>query len=110
MSLQLPLTALTGNDCNWFLDVTLNGSPLNLTGYTPKVYVKASQQTPDGSATIYQVGTGLAWVNQALGKLKFTLPHTATTTAGTQWWRLDIVDTNGAVFTVFFGALTIKAV
>lgn len=110
MSLQLPLTALTGNDNNYFLDVTFNGDPLNLTNYTPHVYVKATQTTADGSATIYNIGAGLTWVAQSLGKLKFTLPHTAVTTAGVQWWRLDIVDGSGNISTVMFGPLTIKAV
>lgn len=110
MSLQVPLTAIQGNDNNYYLDVTFNGDPLNLTGYTPHAYVKATQQTSDGSATIYNIGAGLAWVSQATGKLKFTLPHTAVTTAGIQWWRLDIVDGSGNVSTVFFGPLTVKAV
>lgn len=110
MSVQWPLSANQNNDNNYYLDVTFNGAPLPLTGYTVHAYIKASQTTPDGSATIYNIGSGLSWVNQALGKLKFTIPHTATTTAGVQWWRLDIVDGNGNVFTVFFGPLTIKAV
>jgi hypothetical protein len=101
---------IQNNDNNYFLDVTLNGDPLNLTGYTPHAYLKASQTTSDGSATVYNIGAGLTWVNQLLGKLKFTIPHTATGTAGTMWWRLDIVDSNSNVFTVFFGPVTVKAV
>lgn len=110
MSLQVPLTALTGNDNAYYLDVTFNDEPLNLTGYTPHLYVKATQNTPDGSATVYNIGSGLTWVQQSLGKLKFVLPHTAVTIAGTQWWRLDIVDGSGIVTTAMFGPLTIKAV
>lgn len=109
MSVQWPLTAIQNNDNNYFLDVMFNGEPLNLTGYTPHAYIKASQTTSDGSATTYNIGSGLAWVNQNLGKLKFTIPHTATGTAGTMWWRLDIVDGSGNVYTVFYGPLTIKA-
>lgn len=110
MSLQLPLTALTNNDNAYYLDVTFNGQPLNLTGYTPHLYVKASQTVADNTGTTYNIGAGLTWVQQSLGKLKFVLPHTATGTAGTQWWHLDIVDGSGIVTTVFYGPLTIKAV
>lgn len=56
MSVQWPLMAIQNNDNNYYLDVTFNGDPLNLTGYTPHVYVKASQTTPDGSAVIYNIG------------------------------------------------------
>ena len=110
MSLQLPLTALTNNDNSYYLDVTFNGAPLNLTGYTPHLYVKASQTVADNTGTTYNIGSGLTWVTQTLGKLKFVLPRTAVTAAGTQWWHLDIVDGSGLVTTVFFGPLTVKAI
>src|SRR5690348_577466 len=109
MSLQIPLTAIQGNDNNYFLDVTFNGDPLNLNNYTPHAYLKATQTTSDGSAIVYNIGSGLAWVNQALGKLKLTIPHANVATAGTQWWRLDIVDASNNVATVFYGPVTIKA-
>jgi len=110
MSVQIPLVALQNNDNTYYLDVTFNGKPLDLTGYTPHAYVKATQTTPDGSATTYNIGSGLTWLTQTLGLLKFTIPHTAVTTPGTAWWRLDIVDGSGNVSTVFFGPVTIKAV
>jgi hypothetical protein len=110
MSLQLPLIALTGNDNNYYLDVTFNGDPFNLTGYTPHVYVKATAAALDNTATIYNIGAGLAWVTQGLGKLKLTIPHTDVTVQATKWWRLDIVDGSGNVSTVFYGPLTIKVV
>jgi hypothetical protein len=110
MSLQLPLTALQNNDNTYYFNATFNGDPLDLTPYAPRVVVKATQTTTDGSATIYNIGGGLSYVTQTLGRLKFVLPHAATTTAGIQWWRLDIVDGGGFVSTVFYGPLTIKAV
>lgn len=109
MSLYWPLSALQNNDANFYITVTLNNETLNLTNFVPKVYQKATQNTPDGSATVYQVGSGLTWITQTLGKLKLTLPHANLTTAGAQWWRLDLTDTSGNVFTALYGPLTIKA-
>lgn len=110
MSVQWPLTAIQNNDNNYYLDVTFNNAALDLTGYTVHAYLKATQTTADGSATVFGIGSGLTWITQTLGKLKFTLPHTSTGTAGTQWWRLDITDGSGNVSTVFYGPVTIKAV
>jgi len=110
MSLQIPITALVGNDNNYYLDVTFNGDPLNLTGYTPHAYQKATQATSDGSALVYDIGSGLTWVNMALGKLKLTIPRANVTAAGIQWWKLNIVDGSGNVSTVMYGPMTVKAV
>lgn len=110
MSLYFPLLALTGNDSNYNLNVTLNRSPLSLSGYTPKIYQKATAGTPDGSAIVYQVGSGITVVNSGLGQIRWTIPHANLATPGTQWWRLDITDGGGLVSTVFYGPLTVKSV
>jgi hypothetical protein len=110
MSLYQPIVALVNNDTTYNLNVTLNGKPLPLTGYTPKAYQKATATTPDASAIVYQVGSGLTVVNSNLGQLRLVIPHANLTTPGSQWWRLDLIDTNGGVYTVFYGTLTIKSV
>lgn len=110
MSLYWPLAALQNNDAIFNITVTLNNQTLDLTSYTPKAYLKATQQTPDGSATLFQVGSGIAWSNQKLGRLTLTVPHASLTTAGTMWWHLDVIDGNSNVFTALYGPFTIKAV
>lgn len=109
MSLYFQLFALQNNDTAYYLDVTFNGKPLDLTPYTIRAYQKASATVSDGSGITYQVGSGITVINMALGKLKLVVPHANATTPGTQWWRLDIIDSGGAVYTVFYGTLTIKA-
>jgi hypothetical protein len=109
VSLQFPLFAIQGNDTAYYLNVTLNGKPLNLTLYTIKAYQKASATSTDASGTTYLVGSGLTVLNAALGQLRLIIPHANVATPGTQWWRLDIIDANSAVYTVFYGPLTIKA-
>lgn len=110
MSLYYPILALTGNDTNYKLNITLNQKPLNLAGYTIKAYQKATATTPDASAIVYQVGSGITIVSSTLGQLILTIPHANVTTPGTQWWRLDITDGSGLISTVFYGPLTIKGV
>ena len=110
MSTQVPLMALQGNDTAYYFDVTFNGDILDLTPYTVKVIQKASNAALDSSGTTYTVGAGITMINASLGQVKLVIPHANVTTAGTQWWRLDIVDGASNVFTVFYGALTIKAV
>jgi hypothetical protein len=109
MSQYMPLMVLANSDTAFNLSVTLNGAILPLTGYTPKVYQKATKDALDSSGILYQVGTGLTIVNSALGQLKLVIPHTNVTASGTQWWKLTLTDTNGGIFPVFYGPLTIKA-
>ena len=123
MSLMVNLSALENNDTTFILQITYNNSPVNtpffgtqtpfnLTGYTPKLYVKATSSTPDGSATLYQVGSGLTVTSTPLGQITWVLPHTATQvqTPGTYWWRLDLVDGSGNIGTALYGNLYILAV
>lgn len=110
MSLYFPLFALQNNDTAYYFDVTFNGKPLNLTAYTVKAYQKASASAADGTGITYLVGSGLTVTNAALGQVKFVIPHANVPTQGTYWWRLDIIDTNSAVYTVFYGTLTVKGV
>jgi hypothetical protein len=109
-AMMVNLEAYQGNDTSFPLQVTLNNYPLNLTGYTPKVVVKASSIVADGTGTTYNVGANLVVTSTKLGQLTFTLPHSAATTAGTFWWRLDVTDGSGNVTTSMYGNLYILAV
>ena len=113
MSIMINLEAYENNDTPFYLAVTtiVNNQtvPLNITSYTPTVYVKASSVTPDSGATLYTSGLGLVITSAYLGQITWTLPHTAATTAGTYWWRLDLAS-SGNVSTVMYGNLYILAV
>ena len=110
MSTNQALTALRGNDTTWQLQAFLNGMPLNLSGYTLKCYVKASSTATDASGTTYTAGSGITVVNSGQGIINFTVPATALTTPGTQWWHWDITDGSNNNSTVMYGPLTILAV
>lgn len=99
-----------GNDVTLTLNLTYNGAPFVTTGYTLTVYLKATEQTADGSATTFTVGAGLTIVNANLGIVTWKLPHANTGTAGTQWWRIDAVDGSNNRTTLMVGNLVVQAV
>lgn len=98
------------NDVLFTLYLTNNGAPFNPTGYTLTLYLKATEQTPDGSATTFTTSSGLTIVNAPLGQITWQLPHSNTSTAGTQWWHLDAVDGGGNRSTFFIGNVYVQAV
>jgi hypothetical protein len=104
------LVALQNNDSTFALTLTQSGEPLNLTGLTIHLYVKATEATPDASATVYTVGSGITVTASLVGGISWVLPHTAATTAGQSWWRVDVTDVHGNVGTCIYGNLFIVAV
>jgi len=110
MAMMTNLSAYENNDTPFPLQVTLGNYPLNLSGYTPKVTVKANSLATDASGITYTVGSGVTITNSQLGQLTFTLPHSAASTAGNLWWRLDVTDSSGNVSTSMYGNLYILAV
>lgn len=111
MALMQNLVALQGNDMTYPLPpLTQNGQPVNLTGTTVRLYVKATEATPDSAATVYTVGSGLTILEPLAGQISWVLPHTATTTAGASWWRVDVTSGTGSVGTCIYGNLYIVAV
>jgi hypothetical protein len=110
VSVYLPLMALQNNDTAFYFNVTFNDKILNLTPYTVKAFQKASANVTDASGITYMAGSGLTILSAPLGQVKLVIPHANVPVMGTQWWHLDLVDGSGGVYTVFYGALTIKAV
>jgi hypothetical protein len=104
------LVALQNNDSSFTLNLTQSGEPLNLNGLTIQLYVKATETTPDSSATTYTVGSGVTVITSQAGIISWVLPHTAATTAGQKWWRVDVTDVNENVGTCIYGNLYIVAV
>ena len=99
-----------GNDVLFTLNLTYNGAPFDVTNYTLTIYLKATEQTADGSAITFTTSSGLTIVNAKLGIVTWAVPHTDTATPGTQWWRLDAVDGSSNRTTVMVGNFTIQAV
>lgn len=108
MASRLDLAGVINNDLSFTFPVTSGGKPLNLTGYTVTLVVKASQTATDGSGTTYTVGSGLTVLSTVAGRVQLAIPHTATAIAGVTWYRLDVT-TGGAVSTAFVGSLTLMS-
>jgi hypothetical protein len=104
------LAVVENNDVTFHLALTQDDDAFNPTGYTLTVYLKASQTTPDSAATTFTVGNGLTVTSAVLGKVDWTLPHTATGTPGTLWWRIDAVDGSGNRTNLMLGNLNVMAV
>ena len=111
MALEQNLTVLQNNDTQHVLSlVDSSGRPVNLTGLALTAYLKASETAADSTATTYTVGNGLTVTAALGGQVTWKLPHTAASTAGPQWWRLDAADASGDVTTYLYGTLYILAV
>jgi hypothetical protein len=105
VSTRAALAGIVNNDLAFEFDLLYQGAPLNLTGYTITVYMKASQTTPDSDATTYSPSP----TNAAAGQFTWTLPHADNTTVGMFWYRVDVTNGSGDVATCIYGPLTIQA-
>ena len=104
MSLQVDLTVVVNNDASFAFDLTYNGLPVNLTGCTVTVYLKASRTASDGSGLTFSTpASGVTFNSQELGKVTWALPKDDNATSGTLWYRLDVLDTGSFMTTYFFG-------
>lgn len=110
MSTWNDLSALVNNDPSYDFELIYNGAPFDYTNYTLKLYVKATRDTLDSTATVYTVGSGLAATNVKLGKVTWSPPHADLTTPGANWYHLDAIDGTGKDTTFFLGNFTIVAV
>jgi hypothetical protein len=112
MSMNVPFKVLQGNDETFALVATdAIGRVIDLTSSTAKVVVKANAAAGDGSGTTYASGgANLTIASGTQGQATFKLPHAATGIAGTQWYRFDVIDGSGNVYTSQYGLLNIIAV
>lgn len=105
MSINTPLTGIVNNDLSFAFALTYDGEKLNLANYTIAVYLKASQTTPDSSATTFSPSPSIA----TAGEFTWAIPRADNTTAGVLWYRVDVINGSGDVATCAFGPLTILA-
>lgn len=107
--------ALTVNQSN---DETLTGqatetdfgTPLDLTGVTLEMLLKASEATPDddpGVTTLSTTGGEITITDAELGTFEVTIPDTALTEAGIRWYRVDAVAGTSRK-TIVYGPLKIR--
>lgn len=90
MTVRADIAGVVNNDLEFTFSLTYNDAPLNLTGYTPTVIVKASATAADNTGVTYGIGTGLSYISQAAGRFMLTIPRSATVTAGNFWYRVDV--------------------
>jgi hypothetical protein len=111
MSLRYDLDGVAGNDLEFEFALTYNGIPLNLTGYTLKVYLKASATTPDALASVFQSGTGLTITDATVAEFTWAIPRAdvAIPAPGALWYRVDVIDSSSDVATAMYGALNLAA-
>lgn len=108
--MNTPLEITVSNAGSWLLQAQLNLATVNLNQstspgpYTARVVLKASQTATDASGTTYESGSAeLAIEPGTQGYVTFTIADTVFTTAGTTWWRFDVIDVLGNPYCVMFG-------
>ena len=111
MSQRFDLSGIAGNDLAFNLALTSAGVPLNLSGLTLTAYLKVSAVTPDATATVFTVSSGLTVTDTAGGLVTWAIPHAdvpATDGPGALWYRVDVTST-GVTQTAMYGALNLTA-
>lgn len=112
MAVTQNLTVPQNNILDLSLNVTLplvvgypEAQPYNITGLTPELVIKASASASDGSGTTYTPTVTSA----TEGFMAVTIPGTQNATAGTFWWRLDVIDGSGNHVTCIEGQYQVTA-
>lgn len=111
MSLRQDLSGIAGNDLDFEFALTYNSIPLNLSGYTLEVYLKASATTPDALATVFTITSGLTVTDAAMAQFTWAIPRadTAIAAPGSLWYRVDVIDSSSQAATAMYGALALTA-
>ena len=107
----MSLTIFAGDDQIWDVQVTQDGSPLNLGGMLAATFlVKNSVDDPDGAAIITKtLGSGIAIVSAPGGTLTITVTaaDTVLLTNRSLACALKLKDATGLTHTVYNGPLEI---
>jgi len=111
MSLRFDLQGVAGFDQEFSFSLTYAGIPLNLTGYTLSLYLKASATTPDVLAKVYGQGTGLTVMNASLGQFSWDAPAAdiVIDAPGALWYRVDVTGSGSTPQPAMYGALNLAA-
>ncbi|MCW2915513.1 MAG: hypothetical protein JWN52_3581 [Actinomycetia bacterium] len=110
MARLLPLTLNEGNDETVALTVDAPVT-LTLSACTFELFIKATADTADSSATKLTVGAGITIDTTAATARSIDLtaivPAAALATPGKRFWRLDLL-VSSARHTALYGPLTIR--
>jgi hypothetical protein len=96
------LGMMVNNDVIFDMTLFYQGERLNLNNYTVKIYIKATQTTPDPGSPTYTATP----VEPLAGTCTWKIPHANNQTAGQQWYRVDVVDGSNNVGSCLCGTLT----
>ncbi|WP_246267783.1 hypothetical protein [Nonomuraea typhae] len=96
MTTRRDLTLIQVNDETVDLAITQHdsGAAQDLTGATVECYLKPTAQTADDGAGVTKLSTatGEITITSAVGgTCQIAVPAAALTTAGTRWWRADVI-------------------
>lgn len=86
------------------------GLPLDLTGVTLEMYLKASAATADTDPAVTKLSTatsGITITNAAQGIYAVAIPDTALTAAGIRWYRVDAI-AGSSRKTIVYGPLKVR--
>ena len=111
MSLRYDLSGVAGFEQTFDFSLTYAGVPLNLTGFTLALHLKASATTPDALATVYAEGAGLTITSAADGQFTWqaAAADTAIAAPGALWYRVDVINGESVPAPAMFGALWLAA-
>jgi hypothetical protein len=106
MALEVDWTIIQSNEAQ-LSGTILNdvGVALSLTSYSLSLVIKATETSADDTGTTYVPTV----VSDYEGTWSQTVPGTEFATAGTMWYRLDVVDGSSNHVTAVFGTITVKA-
>jgi len=111
MSLRYDLCGVAGFSQQFQFALTYAGVPLNLTGYTVTLVLKAGDATPDALGTAYTGSAGLTVTSAADGQFTWDVPaaDTAISAPGALWYRVDVTPAEGEPVPAMYGALALAA-
>jgi len=111
MSLRFDLAGVAGFDQEFQFSLTYAAVPLNLTGCTVTLILKASAVTPDTLGVTYGTGTGLTMTSAADGQFTWDAPaaDVAVDAPGSLWYRVDVASGDSGPQPAMYGALALAA-
>lgn len=109
------LTMIRGNTESFNIQIQLNGTPVNITGGTLRLTAKWKITDSDGAAvfTVFSPSSGITITNAANGQASIIIARSLTNINAIPYRRVDLpydleyTDSNGNVYTVLYGLLTI---
>lgn len=104
MARNQPLNIYQGDDFNAVVNLSHDGTPVDLTGYTAAAQIKRT------SSDTTVVATLSATVDATFSRVTLALSHTVTATlTGTYWWDLQLTSSTGSISTPLYGPVYTKA-